>query len=319
MRDRVSSHDARVLTMDGSIQRDSAPTRRIEQYIARMPSLSITVTRVMEICNSPATSPHDLNRVISLDPVLTGQVLKLVNSAYYGLRNKVTALPRAIIMLGMNTIKNLAVSSAILNTMSDEGSFQALDLEAFWLHSLSTAVGAKWLASAGGVSAEDREDYFVGGLLHDLGKIPLNNLYPDDYRQIMAEVAKTGDDLCEREQAVLGVDHMQIGGMIAEKWKLGEILEDCLRCHHETWQSREQSIAIVRTIALADLCAKGLGAGNAGGSPCDGNAMENLSRILGLDHIILDELEPIMEDEVEKARIFLNLTKNDDLEEGSEQ
>ena len=273
----------------------------------------------MEICNSPATSPHDLNRVIALDPVLTGQVLKLVNSAYYGLRNKVTALPRAIIMLGMNTIKNLAVSSAILNTMSDEDSFQALDMEEFWFHSLSTAVAAKWLASAGGVAAEDREDYFVGGLLHDLGKIPLNNLYPDEYRQIMAEVTETGGDLCERERTALGVDHMQVGSMIAEKWKLGEIMEDCLRCHHETWQSREQSIAIVRTVALADLCAKRFGAGNAGGSPYDENAMENLSRILGLDQVGLDELEPIMADEVEKARVFLNLTKNNDLEGGSEQ
>ena len=83
--------------------------RAIQDYISKMPSLSTTVTKVMEICNKPDTSPNDLNRVISLDPVLTGQVLKLVNSAYYSLPNQVTSLTRAIIMVGLNTVKNLGI------------------------------------------------------------------------------------------------------------------------------------------------------------------------------------------------------------------
>ena len=80
----------------------------VQRYIDKMPSLSTTVTKVLEICNKPNTSPNDLNRVISLDPVLTGQVLKLINSAYYSLPNQITSLTRAIIMLGLNTVKNLA-------------------------------------------------------------------------------------------------------------------------------------------------------------------------------------------------------------------
>jgi len=76
-----------------------------------MPSLSTTVSKVMEICNAPATSSNDLNRVISIDPVLTGQVLKLINSAYYSLANRTTSLTWAIVMLGLNTVKNLALSN----------------------------------------------------------------------------------------------------------------------------------------------------------------------------------------------------------------
>ncbi|HQP12654.1 MAG TPA: HDOD domain-containing protein, partial [Candidatus Omnitrophota bacterium] len=79
----------------------------IQNYISRMPSLSTTVTKVLEICNKPTTSPNDLNRVIALDPVLTGRVLKVVNSAYYSMDNEVTSLTRAIILLGLNTVKNL--------------------------------------------------------------------------------------------------------------------------------------------------------------------------------------------------------------------
>ncbi|MDP2104936.1 MAG: HDOD domain-containing protein, partial [Desulfobulbaceae bacterium] len=83
-------------------------THVIQAYIDRMPSLSTTVNKVLEVCNSPKTSANDLNRVISLDPVLTGHVLKLINSAYYSLPNQVSSLARAIIMLGLNTVKNLA-------------------------------------------------------------------------------------------------------------------------------------------------------------------------------------------------------------------
>jgi HD-like signal output (HDOD) protein len=82
--------------------------KRIRVYIARMPSLSTTVTKVLETCNDPYASANDLSRVISLDPVLVGQVLRLINSAYYALPHAITSLPRAIIMLGLNTVKNLA-------------------------------------------------------------------------------------------------------------------------------------------------------------------------------------------------------------------
>ena len=86
----------------------------IQAYLVNMPSLSTTVTKVLSVCNSPATSANDLNKVVSFDPVLTGNVLKLINSAYYSVRDQVTSLTQAIIMLGLNTIRNLALSTAVL-------------------------------------------------------------------------------------------------------------------------------------------------------------------------------------------------------------
>ena len=92
--------------------------KKIEKFIRRMPSLSTTVGKVLEICSRTDASPNELNKVISLDPVLTGQVLKLINSAYYSLVSKVTSLTRAITMLGMNTVKNMALSTAIIQTVA---------------------------------------------------------------------------------------------------------------------------------------------------------------------------------------------------------
>ena len=81
----------------------------LARYVEKLPALPTCISKIMEVCNDPATSPADLSKVISLDPALMGRVLKLINSAYYGLNNKVTSLVRAIIMLGFNTVKNLAL------------------------------------------------------------------------------------------------------------------------------------------------------------------------------------------------------------------
>ncbi|MDC7125229.1 MAG: HDOD domain-containing protein [Spirochaetales bacterium] len=116
---------------------------KIENYIDKMPSLSTTVARVLDICNDPATSPAELNRVIALDPVLMGKVIQLVNSAYYGLPNQITSLIRAITLLGLNTVKNLALSTAVLGALSDSEDSHSLDTDAFWEHSLSVAVISK--------------------------------------------------------------------------------------------------------------------------------------------------------------------------------
>jgi HD-like signal output (HDOD) protein len=103
--------------------------RIIQSYVSKMPPLPVTVSKVLEICNNPKTSPVDLNQVISLDPVLMGKVMRLINSAYYSLPNQITSLVRAIIMLGINTVKNLALSTAVLSTLGKASDFQALNME----------------------------------------------------------------------------------------------------------------------------------------------------------------------------------------------
>src|SRR5215510_8312698 len=120
--------------------------KALKDYIKNMPSLPTSVTKVLEICNNPQTSPADLNHVISLDPVLVGRVLKLINSAYYGLGQPVTNLARAIIMLGINTVKNLALSTAVMGQLTTGKKSHGLDMEGFWRHSLCVGVAAKLLA-----------------------------------------------------------------------------------------------------------------------------------------------------------------------------
>jgi HD-like signal output (HDOD) protein len=181
--------------MDQDFPNCEGNLKRIQATIARMPSLSTTVVKVLETCNDPRASANDLKRVISLDPVLTGRVLKLINSAYFALGKPITSLTRAIIMLGVNTVKNLALSFAILKNMQGSGSFHAFSTNEFWLHCLGVGVVAKALAAVKGLYPAQQEEYFVAGLLHDLGKLPLNK----QSRRILSSQQNSG----QRKRTVL--------------------------------------------------------------------------------------------------------------------
>ncbi|MCL1813256.1 MAG: HDOD domain-containing protein, partial [Treponema sp.] len=203
-------------------------SKRIGEYIVNMPSLPTSVAKVLEVCNNPQTSPADLNHVISLDPVLVARVLKLINSAYYGLGQQVTSLVRAIIMLGINTVKNLALSSSIVGNLSKSKNTSGLDMEGFWRHSLCVGVAAKAIAKKRGVDSKQWEEYFAGGLLHDMGKIPLNAVLGNDYMLTISSSDRDKLSLVRSEDRGLGINHCSAGAMIVKAWKLEGAVGDAI-------------------------------------------------------------------------------------------
>ncbi|CAD7839166.1 MAG: Metal-dependent phosphohydrolase, HD subdomain [Olavius algarvensis Delta 4 endosymbiont] len=282
--------------------------KMINRYISKMPSLSTTVTKVMETCNNPAVSPNDLNRVISLDPVLTGQVIKLVNSAYYALVNEVTSLIRAIIMLGINTIKNLALSLSVMGVIKDRDAFRAFTIDEFWSHSICVGVSAKLIAAATGVPANESEEFFVAGLLHDLGKIPLNSCYPADYQAAVKAVKTENIPLYVAEQNLFGVNHCQVGGIIAEKWTLNLNLADTLNYHHFPDDPGIENKKFLTIITLADMIAHMLPIADWNRISFTGSAIENLAGRIDIDLDTFKELKAPVTAELEKARTFLQVT-----------
>lgn len=282
--------------------------KELRKFIERMPSLSTTVTKVLEICNRPDTSPNDLNRVISLDPVLTGQVLKLINSAYYSLPNQIGSLTRAIIMLGINTVKNLALSTAVLGSLGREDSFHSLEMDAFWTHSLGVGVTAKALASRQGIAKRQREEYFVAGLLHDLGKIPLDTCLPGEYARVL-QLAASGIPLERAEAEVLGLDHAQVGRMIGEKWQLNPGLIGLLAGHHRLDPAGAAGDPLTATIAIADTFVNLRQLGSAGNLYPDRQLSKELARQWGLRRRDLEALVPEVEEEIARAKVFLAVAR----------
>ena len=295
--------------MSGQPLTNDQRVKQIQKYIERMPSLSTTVTKVLEICNKPNTSANDLNRVISLDPVLTGQVLKLINSAYYSLPNQINTLTRAIIMLGLNTVKNLALSTAVLGSMGRQDSFMTLNMDEFWTHSICVGVTAKALAAKKGVPLMLQEEFFVAGLLHDLGKIPLNNCFAEEYQQAMELANLEQGPLAKAEEMMLGFDHGMVGKMIAEKWQLSDVLVDLLRCHHQPEQASDKSRILVVIVALANLYANLFDIGSAGNKYPDMGQIEALLVSVGIKWSELSALHGVVESEINKAQVFLQVAR----------
>jgi len=281
--------------------------RRIQGYIDRMASLSTTVTKVIEVCDKPDASPNDLNKIISLDPVLTGRVLRLINSAYYSLPNKITTLTRAIIMLGLNTVKNLALSTAVLGTKMGGASSGFFSADQFWAHSLTVGVTAKLMAVEKKVPVMQREDYFVAGLLHDLGKMPLTDCFPQEYPLVLQLIAEKGLPIEQAEKEVLTLDHGQSGKMIAEKWQLSEIIINALEFHHRPFESPEENRAFVAFVSLADLFANKIYTGDITAGDQPDEKFAGILDAVGLQLSDLFALEEVVAAEIEKAQIFLQV------------
>jgi len=281
--------------MNGQKERKAA----IEYFIEKMPSLSTTTGKVLEICSRADTSPNELNRVVALDPVLTGQVLKLINSAYYSLVNKVTSLTRAITMLGMNTVKNMALSTAVIRAVAGAKKSQALPITKFWKHSLAVGVAAKLLATAREIPVNEREELFVAGLLHDLGKVP----FGDEYIVALREARENQRSLVEVENEMLGMNHQEVGRLIADKWKLNEVITSGISHHHDG-EIPSDKVALV---ALADVFVNIHEIGNAGNAfPPE----EDLGRLLAALSMDIGGLRLLSEQllaEIHRAEIFLQL------------
>lgn len=283
-------------------QRDKQ-RQEIEKFIDKMPSLSTTVGKVMEICSRTDASPNELNRVISLDPVLAGQVLKLINSAYYSLVNKVTSLTRAITMLGMNTVKNMALSTAIIRTVAGVKKSRALPTTKFWAHSIGAGVSAKLLGEVKGVPVMEREELFLAGLLHDLGKVP----FGDDYIEAL-NIAKFEQlPLHEVEIDVMGIDHQEVGLMIAEKWKLNEMITFCIGNHHRCERLQGDLAEKISLVALGNIYTNVFDHGYAGDPFPRESELEKLRRQVGLSPEEFCGIGSRVVEEIRKAEVFLNL------------
>ncbi|MFD2228982.1 HDOD domain-containing protein [Alkalimarinus sediminis] len=211
--------------------------------VDKIPTFQESVHRILALTTSPDCSAKDLVQVIEHDPILTIKVLKLVNSAYFGLSQEVTSVNHSVVYVGINTIKNVAISVATTGALPKTNK-AGLNMNRFWEHSLAVGVIAKLLAEHKGVGKNEQANYFVAGLLHDIGKVLFAHFIPADYQQVLqkSEVEKIPLHLAEKQ--LLGFDHSEIGAMIAEKWQLPTDLISSIRGHHTAVEQEQTPLSL---------------------------------------------------------------------------
>jgi putative nucleotidyltransferase with HDIG domain len=200
---------------------------RIED-LPTLPGIAIEVNRMLLDYD---TTINKLSDAIKKDQAMVSKILKLVNSAFFGLRGKIGTISHAIVVLGFNMIRNAVVSISIVDAFSVKGSLDGFDIADFWKHSVAVAVTSKYLAEKTGIHAAD--DCFVAGLLHDMGKIVLLQHFKDLFQKVWLSVRGNNLSFYEAEKSQIQVDHAWIGGYLARKWQLPMPLVDAIRYHHD--------------------------------------------------------------------------------------
>lgn len=274
----------------------------ILNLVEKMPAFPQAVTRVLDLASRAECSPKDLVRVVEQDPVMTMKILKLVNSAYFGLSRPINSISHGVIFIGINTIKNLALTIAAMGMLPSRND-AGMDMDQFLLHSLGVAAVAKRLSNYLGVPERDGSDYFISGLLHDFGKVVLAQFKAKDFAQALQLAADGERPLYLCEQEVLGMDHAQIGGMLAESWKLSQPLALSIRYHHLDTDLPDNRLRDV--VFAANQLVHGADFG-ASGNRCPEPLPAAIQARLGMDMEGLRQQLGDIEAEMDKARAFIS-------------
>ncbi len=212
-----------------------------------LPALPLALQQVQKIIRNPKSSMQQIATVIAEDPALASKTIKLVNSAFYGLSKPVSSITQAITILGLNAVNHLMLGLTMVKIFGNTKS-QTFDHDAFWEHAFGTALIAKSIAEF--VRYPDPQECFVGGLLHDMGRLVLEQFLHDDFAKAFEESAKKNIPLSHAEINMFGADHAYAGGFLAKKWKIPPELIISIQYHHSISEIPPQmaAYALITTI-----------------------------------------------------------------------
>jgi HD-like signal output (HDOD) protein len=205
--------------------------KKLLEMVDSIPAFPQSVNQIIALTSRADCPPKKLVGVIERDPIVTMKVLKVVNSAFFGLSKEVTSVQHSVVYVGLNTIKNVAISVAMSGVLPNENG-AGLDMDAFWKNSLAVGVIAKMLAEKHRVPSNEQADYFVAGLLHNIGKVLFAHFFPDKYKVVLEKSQAKKVPLHIVEKELLGLDHCQLGSLVAKEWQLPDNLRQCIRAHH---------------------------------------------------------------------------------------
>lgn len=215
-----------------------------------LPEISL---RVNDIANDPDSTADDMASVISQDPALVVRMLKIANSAYYGLSTEVDTITRAVAILGTNKIRDLVLSTSASQAF-DGIPNDLITMQDFWHHSLYCGLLAQILSRKS--KKTNSESIFIAGLLHDIGQLLMFNQMPEKSHEAILLLMEGSEELetYEAERHVFGFDHMQVGAALVKSWKLAPVLQECVEFHHEP-QNAKKFPAEVALINIANAVA----------------------------------------------------------------
>jgi HD-like signal output (HDOD) protein len=205
---------------------------RLRSAIERMPAFPKSVQRILELTRDLDCAPKEVVAVVEKDPVIAVKILKLLNSAHYNLPARIASVSHAVVFLGMNTVKNLALNFSAAGILPRDNA-AGFDVQRYLLHALLSASLGRRLALRYAADEVGETDAYLAGLLHNFGKLVLAQFMAEQFSQALALSASEGIPLHEAEERVIGASHAVVGGMLIEHWQFPQALAQCVALHHD--------------------------------------------------------------------------------------
>jgi len=261
-------------------------------------SIQKVISEIIRVCNDPSSSAKDLKEVIEIDPPLTGKVLRRANSAYYARQRNVEEIQQAIILIGFDAVRDLALSQKVFEIFADETTIHGFSRIELWKQTLAAALMAKSIYRR--EFNERGENMYAAGILHNIGIIVEDQFLHDQFVQVLERKHTTPRELIDLEEKEFGFNHTNIGMAVANNWNLPIELVMAIGYHHSPELVPEDYFRSASTLFLADyLCQKaGIGFGHS--SDQNGDRIKTILKKLNIKMKALNYIQSAVELEIHK-------------------
>jgi len=274
-------------------------------HIATLPEITL---KIIELVEDPAATAQDLHKVIEFDPALCSRILKVVNSSFYGLPGQIGSINRAIVLLGLNAVKNIAISASLAKLFRGGKLCAAFSAKDLWTHSTAVAATSKLIADEMGLSCAD--EAFLAGLMHDIGIIVemqyKRDALTDTVNSIVGPDGVPTKDMLEAEMVNFGADHQLFGQALCEKWKFPQVFAHVAGSHHEPLSVAEDIRTLPLIIHVADKLTAGVEDGGFRLDIVDVNIDPSILGELKLSDDTINKIQEAIPDHISEVRSLLS-------------
>jgi HD-like signal output (HDOD) protein len=234
---------------------------KLRNGISNLPTLPTVYTSISEVMKDPNARIEKIAQVISADQASAFKILKVANSPFYGYRGKIDTVSQAIMFLGYGEIKNIIFALTVMSYFSKDKSVHKFRPVDFWAHSIAVGLTTRFIGSA--IGERVLENYFLSGVLHDVGKLIFFELAAKEYEEVINLVNHKNMLIRDAETEILGIDHSKAGSILSEKWKLPSSVHNAIQNHHAGIVPGENK-KLVASVHVADIVARALELGYPG-------------------------------------------------------
>ena len=225
--------------------------------IESLPTLPAIAAQLLRLLTENNSSISRMSQLITSDPSITSKILKIANSAFYGVRKKIDTIRLAMVVLGLNEIRNIVLSVSIFRTFSDVDDSDSFDRDKFWHHSIAVGHFARVLVKELKINTHGEE--FTAGLIHDIGKIVMDQYFHDDFIKSFNFSREKKISNYAAEKKFIGATHMEIGAWLANNWRLPSKLIDSIAYHHNPFSYIEDDPLMIYIVSLCNINARKFG------------------------------------------------------------